>query len=206
MRTLHHPPSAPPEPLHGDHGICTPPWRCRWTATMFGKRGDGKSSGRPLFIFFAPPPPPVPKPRPQPCSLQPNTAVYLLLDPKQEHLARVHFNQTFTYVTEWLRTTRPASMVGPLLTNGKGGSPLVSSPRSAAAAASAADQSVYGSSATSAAAAAAAAVANPDVDGGGGLATPTKRGPATPTGTGTGTGTSSPASASLRSRVLRLVG
>lgn len=162
----------------------------------------GKAAVAPC-LFSLPPPPPVPKPRPQPCSLQPNTAVYLLLDPKQEHLARVHFNQTFTYVSEWLRTTRPASMVGPLLTNGKGGSPLVSSPRSAAAAASAADQSVYGSSATSATA---AAVANPDVDGGGGLATPTKRGPATPTGTGTGTGTSSPASASLRSRVLRLVG
>lgn len=143
-------------------------------------------------------------------------ASFPLLDPpKQEHLARVHFNQTFTYVAEWLRTTRPASGVGPLLTNGKGGSPLVSSPRSAATAASAADRSVYGSSAPSAAAAAAVeaaaaasaatggVAADPDADGGGGLATPTKRGPATPTGTGTGT--SSPASASLRSRVLRYV-
>eukprot|EP00752_Nemacystus_decipiens_P011001 g9775.t1 len=136
-----------------------------------------------------------------------------LVEHEKEHLARVHFNQTFTYVSEWLRTTRPASGVGPLLTNGKG-APLVSSPRSAAAAAAAsvADQSVYGSSAPSAAAAAAAEAAaaaaaaaaasadDPNEDGGG-LVTPTKRGPATPTGTHTAT--SSPASASLRSRVLR---
>ncbi|CAN0360636.1 unnamed protein product, partial [Ectocarpus fasciculatus] len=136
-----------------------------------------------------------------------------------EHLARVHFNQTFTYVSEWLRTTRPTSAAGsPLLTNGNGkGRSFASSPRSNAA--SAADQSVYGSSAPSAAAAAAAlaasscdtAAAASDGDNGGagggggvgsGTATPTRRGPGTPTmTTGAGTATSSPAS--LRSRVLR---
>ena len=62
----------------------------------------------------------------------------------QEHLARVHFNQTFKFVNEWLRTTRPAAATSVKeIARGKGASlsstwsPLSSATPAAAAAATA---------------------------------------------------------------------
>lgn len=48
---------------------------------------------------------------PAPCSApRASRVTFLSLITAQEHIARVHFNQTFLYVAEWLRTTRTSSI------------------------------------------------------------------------------------------------